>query len=155
MFKVPKKLSSSTKNGGAAESGYYTVVSAGFADNVHALAKPRRPPGYYHLGTGGVAILINKDEAHVVAFSRDEKVIFAHRIQRRGNAAGIVAQIPPPPSSSPSSKTGGTESPPSSSTLSLPSLPLDVVDTVPSKDPMWGERDFCEAMKPFVPVNCQ
>ena len=151
MFKVP---ATNVRGDRAVSSGYYTLVSAGFADNVHNMAKPRRPPGYYHLGTGGVAVLINKDEAHVVAFSTGEKLIFAHRISRvpRGSMADSkspepVVELPREAPTNGSAKVVEV-APPAFATV-------DAVDTVPPTDRMWRIQDMCEALKPYVPVNCQ
>ena len=63
---------------------YFHVTSAGFAEgSIHTAAKPRRPPGYYHGAGGAVAVLLNKDYGHLVAFDENEHIIFSHRIYRK------------------------------------------------------------------------
>ena len=67
------------------EGGYYQLVSAGFADNVHRDVKLKRPRGYYHMGRGGTAVLFGENEAVVVAFSATGDLIFSHAIPLTGN----------------------------------------------------------------------
>lgn len=62
------------------KGGYHQLVSAGYADNFHSHAKPRRPDGHYHLGRGGAAVFFNHDYADVAAFDTARRAIFAHRI---------------------------------------------------------------------------
>jgi hypothetical protein len=62
------------------EGGYYQLVSAGFADNIHVTVKEKRPRGYYHMGRGGTAVLFGAQEAVVTAFSAAGDLIFSHAI---------------------------------------------------------------------------
>lgn len=112
------------------QGGYFQLVSAGFADNLHQSAQPARPRGYYHLGTGATVVFANATHLIVLAVTKEASVIFVHAIERPVDRD----EMPPSPAASRAATDGGE-------------------DGAGGED-LYRYRPYCLKMQPLRPAGC-
>lgn len=91
-------------------AGYYQLVSAGFADNLHSGVRYGRPRGHFYIGRGATAVAVNASHIVVTAFDLEGRHVFHFAFDWRMVIKDVKRSISSNTVTRPVSKEVGTTS---------------------------------------------